>query len=332
MTMPPLSTTAPLSTAAAGAAQRTAAGDRPTAGATDLFAALVAALLVPGPPVPLQDNAQASGSEEPPLAPAALPGPLATAAAAAGLVTELPEPLAGPDVGQDPEAAQQLPPVVPEAPAPVGAARAPEGAVSVDGVAAEVIAAPADGADAAHVAERPLPEQGEPATPALAGTAETVLVPAARVAAPDEVAPATAAAPVERPAPAQVATALGPVLKRPDGTYRVTMHLEPEALGRVAVTVELRDGRVDLHLHAAQTATGELLRSSLDELRQELADQGFEGGSLDVSAGGTGPQADQHAASDRRPASAPAAPAADLTDPSAVPDPGVAARGLDVSL
>src|SRR5207248_1355199 len=119
--------------------------------------------------------------------------------------------------------------------------------------------------------------------------APVVSTPAPAVQEVAAVAPTAPAAPVQAPPVVQVAAAVGPVLHGPDGSYQVTMHLHPEELGRVAVTVDLHEGSASLHMHAAETGTVDLLRDSLDDLRAELDRQGLSAGSLDVSAGDGGP-------------------------------------------
>jgi hypothetical protein len=44
-----------------------------------------------------------------------------------------------------------------------------------------------------------------------------------------------------------------------------------------------------MHLHAAESGTGDLLRDSLEDLRAELDRQGLSMGTLDVSTGERGP-------------------------------------------
>jgi flagellar hook-length control protein FliK len=146
------------------------------------------------------------------------------------------------------------------------------------------------------------------------------------------VAPVAEARPSLPAAPAaQVAAVVAPVLQGPDGSYRVTMHLQPEALGHVAVTVDLHEGSVSLHLHAAESGTGDLLRDSLDDLRAELDRQGLSMGTLDVSTGDRGPQ--ERAAQElHRPANA--ADRRESAPAAALPTPSISGRpsALDVQL
>jgi flagellar hook-length control protein FliK len=86
---------------------------------------------------------------------------------------------------------------------------------------------------------------------------------------------------------AQLATVLSPAARQADGSYQVTIHLQPEDLGAVRVDLHLEAGTVNVSLHAEGDATRDMLRQNLGQLRQQLADSGLSTGQFDVS-GGTG--------------------------------------------
>ena len=98
------------------------------------------------------------------------------------------------------------------------------------------------------------------------------------------------------PAPAtpdvQVVRVLVPLREAPDGTHRVTLHLQPEELGEVQVDVRVRGTEISLHLRTEHLRTGELLRATLPELRTELEANGFHPAAIDVSGHGPGAHPD----------------------------------------
>jgi hypothetical protein len=126
-----------------------------------------------------------------------------------------------------------------------------------------------------------------------------------------------------------------------DGTHRTVLHLSPEHLGDVTITVEVRAGSVRLHVAGGDAALG-ALGQGMGDLRSQLADAGLD--LADVSlrpdtggAGGTGPGPDPRAAWEEepgtgadqprgRPGSAPA-PAAASTGTGAVPAAGTSPGG-----
>ena len=87
------------------------------------------------------------------------------------------------------------------------------------------------------------------------------------------------------PPQAQVLSAMSPLLTGSDGTHRVTVHLEPENLGKVRVQLSLRGGEVAVHLIAADAATRETLRQGLPELRAQLEQSGLRTAGMDVQSG-----------------------------------------------
>ena len=287
------------------------AGDEAAEGA-DVFAALVAGLLgslaTPGDVAGQQDPAGQGQGQPSPGDLDLTAGAMAagTVAASAGLVPAgaaaptvptvpgvptVPPPAGTPEVGAAETAVPVAPPVtgqsaqqgdVGDRPETAGSDVAPQPG---DAAAAEASATAAETAPRPTTAERPdVPVATTLPVAAPVGSAPShVVQDVAPVAAAAPVAPATPPAPA-----AQVAAAVGPVLHGPDGSYRVTMHLNPEELGRVAVTVDLQGGSVSLYLHAVETGTGDLLRDSLDALRAELDREGLSAGTLDVSAGDGG--------------------------------------------
>jgi flagellar hook-length control protein FliK len=110
------------------------------------------------------------------------------------------------------------------------------------------------------------------ATPAAAPRVDTP-------AAPGPVAPTPPPAP---PAHSQVVSHVTPLLRQPDGTHQITMHLHPEQLGGVHVEVSLHAGEVSLHLRAETEAGHAALRESLPALRAEIEAAGVSAGTLDL--------------------------------------------------
>lgn len=88
------------------------------------------------------------------------------------------------------------------------------------------------------------------------------------------------AAPV--PPHEQIAHVVRPLLRGEDGTYRLRLQLNPEQLGSVSVTLELRAGEVAVSMQAGESASRDLLRDNLDQLRALLQQSGVNTGTLDV--------------------------------------------------
>lgn len=96
-----------------------------------------------------------------------------------------------------------------------------------------------------------------------------------------------AAAPTPGP-PAGTAAQLAPAVlavhrRGPDGTHRLSIEVTPEALGRIRVEVELRDGQVALTIAGGSDAARDALRAALPELRRVLEAAGVSTGALAVS-------------------------------------------------
>jgi flagellar hook-length control protein FliK len=87
----------------------------------------------------------------------------------------------------------------------------------------------------------------------------------------------------------QLATVLVPAAHQPDGSYQVTIHLQPEDLGAVHVELHLEGSTINVSLHADGDATRDMLRQNLDQLRQQLESGGLSTGRFDV---GSGPASD----------------------------------------
>ena len=94
-------------------------------------------------------------------------------------------------------------------------------------------------------------------------------------AAPGSADPAAAGAAPVPPAVDQVTKHLLAARLLSDGTHHTVMHLSPEHLGPVTVTVDVRDGAVRLELVGGSGALG-ALGQGLDSLRSQLADAGLD--------------------------------------------------------
>ena len=94
---------------------------------------------------------------------------------------------------------------------------------------------------------------------------------------------------VQAPAPAspytQVMQIVAPLKQHSDGNYTMTLHLKPEALGKVEVAITLQNGQISMQLNADNPDARQLLRDSMNDLRSELQSSGLSAGSLDVGTG-----------------------------------------------
>lgn len=142
--------------------------------------------------------------------------------------------------------------------------------------------------------------------------------------------PAPSVAPAAPAVPEQLVSLVSPLRRSPDGTHRMSLQLRPEELGEVTVDVRVLGTQISLHLRADVSATTDLLRASLADLRLELEAAGFDAGSLDVGADGReAPHGDDDRGA-RRPEPAGAATSvatAALTAPTPTP-----AAGIDIRL
>lgn len=133
-----------------------------------------------------------------------------------------------------------------------------------------------------------------PVLPHVPGPTGAASDPAAGIGAPGGVAAVARVAGINRPSapapavgpalPEQLVTLVAPLRQGPDGTHRMSIELRPEELGGVKVDVRILGNEISLHLRADLSATTELLRASLADLRSELEMAGFDAGSLDVGS------------------------------------------------
>ncbi len=91
------------------------------------------------------------------------------------------------------------------------------------------------------------------------------------------------------PVATQLATVLAPAAHQADGSYQVSIRLQPEELGMVHVELHLEGSTVNVSLHADGDATRDMLRQNLGQLRQQLESGGLTTGHFDV---GSGPASD----------------------------------------
>jgi flagellar hook-length control protein FliK len=103
-------------------------------------------------------------------------------------------------------------------------------------------------------------------------------VPGAAIAGTESVEGATGPAPVAE----QVLDAVLPLRNHADGDYQVRLELRPAELGRVELSVELRDGVLSVHMHADNAAARDVLQQQLARMRDLLHERGVRTGSLDV--------------------------------------------------
>jgi hypothetical protein len=111
-----------------------------------------------------------------------------------------------------------------------------------------------------------------------------------------------AAVPAVAPVHDQVVQVIAPLRTSADGTYSLTLQLEPQGLGRVVAHLEVAGGQVSLHL-SAETAEGHsALSDGMDRLAQSLSRPGspanvhlrsWAGGGGAPGQGWSGPAPDQ---------------------------------------
>lgn len=167
-------------------------------------------------------------------------------------------------------------------PAPTGADMPPaahsDSTTTLEAAAALVVGAP------------PEPQGGE--NVAVGGPVNLQHVVATEQAPPAVGEPAPPSAqPVAATLPDQLVKVIAPYRRGPDGTHQVTIQLRPDELGEVQVDVRVVGNEVSLTLRADLSATADLLRTGLAELRAELEAAGFRSASLDVGDRG---RSDQH--------------------------------------
>ena len=90
--------------------------------------------------------------------------------------------------------------------------------------------------------------------------------------------------------PDQLFTDLGRLVRRGDGTHRLTIKLQPEALGEVRVVLTVRDGDVSVRLSGSDAAQRALLQGASD-LQRLLESVGAK--SAQVLVGDQGSQSHQ---------------------------------------
>ncbi|WP_336250253.1 flagellar hook-length control protein FliK [Stomatohabitans albus] len=149
----------------------------------------------------------------------------------------------------------------------------------------------ADGASSEHGESLPpgqsaqAPRVEQPSTPML-GQAQAPSQVSASSSAPTSAPPQPGPSPIPLPTPTQqIASALGALRRRGDGSYLTEITLNPKELGQVRLQVHVAGVTVNMTANAVDPATRALLDAGLNDLRQALTDAGLEGGQLDVSQG-----------------------------------------------
>jgi len=167
------------------------------------------------------------------------------------------------------------------------------------------------------------PAPGHPASPALVRNATASPPPAEEGNPPEAVA-------------SQLASVLAPVARQADGSYKVSLRLQPDELGTVHVDLRLEAGTINVSLHAEGDAARDTLRQNLGQLREQLSGQGFATGQFDVSGGTGSGGSDQHNGPSGRPAAdqlpVPDGVAESTRGATVVLGPGSSANKLDVRL
>ncbi|GAA1931171.1 flagellar hook-length control protein FliK [Nocardioides marmoribigeumensis] len=106
------------------------------------------------------------------------------------------------------------------------------------------------------------PEAPAPAAPAVTGLAATPSTQATQPTSPTGTATTAATTPVD--VPDQLFASLGRLVRRGDGMHRLTIKLQPEALGEVRVVLTVRDGDVSVRLSGSDAAQRALLQGASD--------------------------------------------------------------------
>ena len=108
---------------------------------------------------------------------------------------------------------------------------------------------------------------------------------------------ATAASPHAEPYK-QVMQIVHPLRGR-DGDHSITISLMPENLGRVDVQINIQSNNVSMQMNADNPQSRQLLRESLNDLRNSLNESGLNAGSLDVGSQDAGQQFQQSSQSNK---------------------------------
>ena len=85
------------------------------------------------------------------------------------------------------------------------------------------------------------------------------------------------------PAIDQILEAVAPLQHSGDGNYELTLELRPHDLGRVEITVLMREGVLSMHMSAEHAEARQLLRDHVEHLRGLLNNSGVTTGSFDIS-------------------------------------------------
>lgn len=143
--------------------------------------------------------------------------------------------------------------------------------------------------DPAQVAAQPAPLDVLNQANAVASLANTPPPQAAQ--AVDAAAPASPVATPQPDVPAgfepyrQVVDVVSPLRHRANGTYELTLQLQPQHLGHVEIAVTLNAGQISMQMQADNPNARQMLKESMNDLRQQMESQGIQAGSLDVSTG-----------------------------------------------
>lgn len=106
---------------------------------------------------------------------------------------------------------------------------------------------------------------------------------------------ATSSAKSAQPAPEpyrQVVQVVAPLRGR-DGDYNITLSLNPENLGRVDISLNISSNTVNMQMQADNPNARQMLRDSMNDLRNELNGSGLNAGTLDVGSQDAGKQSQQ---------------------------------------
>jgi flagellar hook-length control protein FliK len=159
---------------------------------------------------------------------------------------------------------------------PVETAAAPLTAEATSGA---IEGAPAQQPATPTASAAPAAPASVPAPPAIAqpGLAPAGMIPPALSSSALAASAATpAAAPTPPSLPQQLVPRIASVRALGDGVHRLTLRVEPEAIGAVRVVAEVRGDAVRLELFGGTEAAREALRAALPDLRRDLAGTGLQ--------------------------------------------------------